>query len=135
MTTNTTNNAQQALKQLPTLNLSGYLASGHATTMQGGGNCPKCHTHYKNLKEHVKWEHLGLVCLWAPTPAERCYRIFGTERELAAHITNEHPVSKYVAGKYQCGWGQGCDHTMAKNDRIVRHVRHHQRDAWEREYL
>ncbi|KAI0020867.1 hypothetical protein F4780DRAFT_740246 [Xylariomycetidae sp. FL0641] len=45
----------------------GYVVYSRATEMQGGGNCPKRHTHYKNLKEHVKWEHLDLVCLWAPT--------------------------------------------------------------------
>ncbi|KAI0023680.1 hypothetical protein F4780DRAFT_776698 [Xylariomycetidae sp. FL0641] len=103
--------------------------------LPASGMCGPCGQHYAKLRDHVRMVHLGHCCMWwpqAPNQATRCGQFFQTEDQLVGHFTHAHElVSQQQNGHYSCNWGQGCNYSKAIKGTVVRHVRFHQRKAWE----
>ncbi|KAI0155251.1 hypothetical protein GGR57DRAFT_501841 [Xylariaceae sp. FL1272] len=76
----------------------------------GAGACSECGKQVKNLNQHHKNSHIGNVCQWpvGNTDANgdpiRCGRTINDEKEMWAHLVDDHQAIIHHAGKWWCEW-------------------------------
>ncbi|OTA98733.1 hypothetical protein M426DRAFT_28192 [Hypoxylon sp. CI-4A] len=89
--------------------------------------CPHCDHHSKtfaNLKDHVKYIHIGTKCMWPD-----CKHLASDEKALRLHLNKNHPAPAKddATSKYACPWPE-CNHEFTSSGGARRHVYFHTYD-------
>ncbi|KAI1474718.1 hypothetical protein F4774DRAFT_422088 [Daldinia eschscholtzii] len=87
---------------------------------------------WSNLKEHVKYTHIGNYCMWNSCGFQ------GTEIEVREHVRSRHATKIIISDttngisrphRYKCNWefqdGARCTKTFTSFESVVREMYHH----------